>query len=119
MTTAYAFTSKYGYLNKAHAQHLKARLIGALAQAAKRSGWRTWCRATLSTEGRGYESPNGFTVLKGANGRRDFTASSPDSLMRTREQLIRQGVLARHGKPDDIRHTASLSLPDEALRVEP
>ena len=32
-TTAYAFTSKDGYLNKAHAQHLEARLIG-LAQAA-------------------------------------------------------------------------------------
>ncbi|MFM7235944.1 MAG: DUF4357 domain-containing protein, partial [Cyanobium sp.] len=40
-------------------------------------------------------SPNGFTVLKGAKGRRDFTASSPDALMRTRVQLIRQGVLAR------------------------
>jgi hypothetical protein len=35
-TTAYAFTSKDGYLNKAHAQHLEARLI-RLAQAAKRS----------------------------------------------------------------------------------
>ena len=34
-TTAYAFTSKDGYLNKAQAQHLEARLIG-LAQAAKR-----------------------------------------------------------------------------------
>ena len=33
--TAYAFTSKDGYLNKAHSQHLETRLIG-LALAAKR-----------------------------------------------------------------------------------
>jgi hypothetical protein len=71
MTTV-TLTSKDGYLNKAHAQQLKARLLG-LAQAASAAGWRTWCRATLSTEGRGYESPNGFTVLKGPTG----VATSP------------------------------------------
>jgi hypothetical protein len=73
MTTAYAFTAKDGYLNKAHAQHLKARLIGAWPRRRSAAGWRTWCRATLSTEGRGYESPNGFTVLKGPTG----VATSP------------------------------------------
>ena len=38
----------------------------------------------------------------------DYAGSSPGS-----------GGRGWHGKPDDIRHTASLSLPDEALRVEP
>jgi hypothetical protein len=44
-TTAYAFTSKDGYLNKAHAQHLEARLI-RLAQDAKR------CRLENAVQGR-------------------------------------------------------------------
>ena len=37
MTTV-TLTAKDGYENKAHAQHLEARLIG-LAQAAKRCRW--------------------------------------------------------------------------------
>ena len=57
-------------------------------------------------KGRGYESPNGFTVLKGAKGRRDFTASSPDALMRSREQLIRQGVLAKQGNQVELTAAA-------------
>lgn len=44
-TTAYAFTSKDGYINKAHAQHLEARLI-RLAQEAKR------CRLENVVQGR-------------------------------------------------------------------
>jgi hypothetical protein len=121
-TTAYAFTSKDGYLNKAHAQHLEARLIG-LAQAAKR------CRLVnvvqghevnlaemdrAEAEGRGYESPNGFTVLKGAKGRLDFTASSPDALMRTREQLIRQGVLAQQDNQVELLQDYEFKSPSQA-----
>jgi hypothetical protein len=44
-TTAFAFTSKDGYLNKAHAQHLEACLI-RLAQEAKR------CRLENAVQGR-------------------------------------------------------------------
>ncbi len=145
-TTAYAFTSKDGYLNKAHAQHLEARLI-RLAQEAKRCrldnvvqghavnlaemdqaeaegfleemllcypvlGLRIFEQPAnlptlnpsnvfslkgLDAAGNGYESPNGFTVQKGARGRRDFTAGSPEGLIRTREQLTKQGVFARQG----------------------
>ncbi|MBD2550830.1 GIY-YIG nuclease family protein [Microcystis elabens FACHB-917] len=162
-TTAYAFTSKDGYLNKAHAQHLEARLIG-LAQAAKRCRLENVvqghavnlaemdraeaegfldevlvCCPVLGlrafeqppnfpsinpnklfflrgpdAEGRGYESPNGFTVLKGAKGRRDFTASSPDALMRTREQLIRQGVLARQDNQVELLQDYEFKSPSQA-----
>ena len=65
-------------------------------------------------EGRGYESPNGFTVLKGAKGRRDFTASSPDALMRTREQLIRQGVLARQDNQVELLQDYEFKSPSQA-----
>jgi hypothetical protein len=162
-TTAYAFTSKDGYLNKAHAQHLEARLIG-LAQAAKRCrlenvvqghavnlaemdraeaegfldevllccpvlGLRVFEQPPIfpsmnpsslfflrgpEAEGRGYESPNGFTVLKGAKGRRDFTASSPDALMRTREQLIRQGVLAKQDNRVELLQDYEFKSPSQA-----
>ncbi|MCS5699357.1 GIY-YIG nuclease family protein [Cyanobium sp. FGCU-52] len=170
-TTAYAFTSKDGYLNKSHAQHLEARLIG-LAQAAKRcrledvlqghavnlaemdravaEGFREavaegfldevlLCFPVLGirvfeqppnfplinpsnlfflrgpeAEGRGYESPNGFTVLKGAKGRRDFTASSPDALMRTREQLIRQGVLDKQDNQVELLQDYEFKSPSQA-----
>jgi hypothetical protein len=44
-TTAYAFTSEDGFLNKAHAQHLEARLI-RLVQEAKR------CRLENAMQGR-------------------------------------------------------------------
>jgi hypothetical protein len=65
-------------------------------------------------EGRGYESPKGFTVLKGAKGRRDFTASSPDALMRTREQLIRQGVLARQDNQVELLQDYEFKSPSQA-----
>ena len=64
--------------------------------------------------GRGYESPNGFTVLKGARGRRDFTASSPDALIRTREQLIRQGVLARQDNQVELLQDYEFKSPSQA-----
>jgi hypothetical protein len=65
-------------------------------------------------EGRGYESPNGFTVLKGARGRRDFTASSPDALIRTREQLIRQGVLAKQDNQVELLQDYEFKSPSQA-----
>jgi hypothetical protein len=65
-------------------------------------------------EGRGYESPNGFTVLKVAKGSRDFTASSPDALMRTREQLIRQGVLARQDNQVVLLQDYEFKSPSQA-----
>lgn len=68
-------------------------------------------------EGRGYESPNGFTVLKGAKGRRDFTASSPDGLMRTREQLIRQGVLAKLDNQVELLQAYEFKSPSQAARL--
>jgi hypothetical protein len=65
-------------------------------------------------EGRGYESPNGFTVLQGAKGRRDLTASSPDALMRTREQLIRQGVLAKQDNQVELLQDYEFKSPSQA-----
>lgn len=124
-TTAYAFTSKDGYLNKAHAQHLEARLI-TLAQAAKRCRLENMVQGRAvnlaemdraEAEGQGYVSPNGFTVLKGAKGRRDFTASSPDALMRMREQLIRQGVLARQDNQVELLQDYEFQLPSQAAAL--
>jgi hypothetical protein len=57
MTTAYAFTSKDGYLIKAHAQHLKARLIG-LARAAKR------CRLENVVQGHAVNRGQGLRVTE-------------------------------------------------------
>jgi hypothetical protein len=68
----------------------------------------------VEAEGRGYESPNGFTVLKGAKGRRDFTPGSPDGLMRTREQLIRQGVLAKHDNQVELLQDYEFKSPSQA-----
>ncbi len=65
-------------------------------------------------EARGYESPNGFTVLKGAKGRRDFVASSPDGLMRTREQLIQQGVLAKQDNQVELLQDYEFKSPSQA-----
>ena len=140
-TTAYAFTSKDGYLNKAHAQHLEARLI-RLAQDAKRCrlenavqgrtislaemdragaegfleemllcfpvlGLRVFEQAPLKPPaatrrlfqlkgpdacGEGFESPGGFTVLRGAMARRDFVDSTPAAWVQARAQLVSQGV---------------------------
>lgn len=165
-TTAYAFTSKDGYLNKAHAQHLEARLIN-LAQEAKRCrlenvvqghavnlaemdraeaegfleelllccpvlGLRifeqpanlpTACPVNLfslkglGAEGNGYESPNGFTVQKGARGRRDFTPGSPDSLIRTRDQLIKQGVFARQNDEVELLQDYEFKSPSLAAAI--
>ena len=65
-------------------------------------------------EARGYESPNWFSVLKGARGRRDFTASAPDGLMRTREQLIRQGVLTTQDNQVELLQDYEFKSPSQA-----
>ena len=140
-TTAYAFTSKDGYLNKAHAQHLEARLI-RLAQDAKRSRHENAVQGRTITlaemdraeadgfleelllccpvlglrafeqpsgkpapssrrmfqlkgpgaSGQGFESPGGFTVLRGAQARREFVESTPAAWVQARAQLVSQGV---------------------------
>ena len=143
-TTAFAFTSKDGYLNKAHAQHLEARLI-RMAQDAKR------CRLENAVQGRsitlaemdraeadgfleelllccpvlgfrafeqppgkpaassrrlfqlkgpdasaeGFESPGGFTVLRGAKARSEFRESTPPAWVATRAQLVSRGVFVQ------------------------
>jgi hypothetical protein len=146
-TTAFAFTSKDGYLNKAHAQHLEARLI-RLAQEAKRCrlenavqgraitlaemdraeadgfleelllccpvlGFRAFEQPTgkpttsnrrlfqlkgPDASGQGFESPGGFTVLRGARARTNFVDSTPPAWVTARAQLVAQGVfLEEHG----------------------
>lgn len=137
-TTAYAFTSKDGYLNKVqgHAVNLaemdRAEAEGFLEEVlvcCPVLGLRAFEQPPNfpsinpsklfflrgpDAEGRGYESPNGFTVLKGAKARRDFTASSPDALMRTREQLIRQGVLARQDNQVELLQDYEFKSPSQA-----
>lgn len=165
-TTAYAFTSKDGYLNKAHAQHLEAQLI-RLAQAAKRCrlenvvqghavnlaemdraeaegfleemllcypvlGLRIFEQPAnipaaypnnlfslqrLGAEGTGYESPNGFTVQKGAKGRRDFTPGSQDGLVKTRNQLIKQGVFVQQGDEVELLQDYEFQSPSQAAAL--
>jgi len=140
-TTAYAFTSKDGYLNKAHAQHLEARLI-RLAQEAKLCrlenavqgrtitlaemdraeadgfleelllccpvlGFRAFEQPTGKSaassrrlfllkgpeaSGQGFESPGGFTVLRGARARIEFANSTLPAFVAARGQLVSQGV---------------------------
>ncbi|QNI73794.1 GIY-YIG nuclease family protein [Synechococcus sp. NOUM97013] len=140
-TTAFAFTSKDGYLNKAHAQHLEAQLI-QLAEKAKRCrlenivqgrsislaemdlaeangfleelllccpvlGFRAFEQPVRKTptsdqktfhlsgpdaSGKGFESPGGFTVLKGAEARSEFVESTPANVIAARSELENQGV---------------------------
>lgn len=44
------------------------------------------------SQGRGYESPNGFTVLEGARGRKEPVPSATEAMRRTRAELLEQGV---------------------------
>ena len=43
-------------------------------------------------QGKGYESPNGFTVLKGAKGRKEPVGSFPEGCSRIRDELLQRGV---------------------------
>lgn len=47
-------------------------------------------------------------------GRREFTASSPDALMRKREQLIRQGVLAKQDNQVELLQDYEFKSPSQA-----
>jgi len=165
-TVAYAFTSKDGYLNKAHAQYLEAELIGR-AQEAKRchlentisgrgvqlaemdtaeaQGYldelllccpvlglrvfeqpqRVSTRAKKDVfrlsgphaEGRGYESPNGFTVLKGAKSRTKFVPTAPESVKKIRGQLLSQGVFADRGEHLELLQDYEFSSPSAAACI--
>lgn len=165
-TTAYAFTSKDGYLNKAHAQHLEARLI-RLAQEAKRCrlenamqgrsisladmdraeaegfleelllccpvlGLRVFEQASgkppASTRvlfqlkgpdasGQGFESPGGFTVLRGATARRDFVESTPAVWVQAREQLFRQGVFVEGPSGLTLAQDYEFNSPSQAAMM--
>ena len=48
-------------------------------------------------EGKGYESPKGFTVLQGARWRKGHVDSAPESLLRKRDSLIDQGIFKEEG----------------------
>jgi len=162
-TTAYAFTSKDGYLNKAHAQHLEARLI-RLAQEAKRCrlenavqgrsitladmdraeadgfleelllccpvlGFRAFEQPTgkpaptsrrlfnlkgPGASGQGFESPGGFTVLRGAKARREFVESTPASWVALRTQLVNQGVFLEEATGLSLAQDYEFNSPSQA-----
>ncbi len=162
-TTAYSFTSKDGDLNKAHAQHLEARLI-RLAQDAKRCrlenavqgrsislaemdlaeangfleelllccpvlGLRVFEQASAkpsasaqqlfqlrgpSAAGQGFESPAGFTVLRGAIARRDFVDSTPAAWVQLRAQLVQQGVFAEDASGLILAQDYEFNSPSQA-----
>ncbi|TVS07343.1 MAG: GIY-YIG nuclease family protein [Cyanobium sp. PLM2.Bin73] len=170
-TTAYAFTSKDGYLNKAHAQHLEARLI-RLAQAAKRCrlenavqgrsitlaemdravaegfrvavadgfleelllccpvlGLRAFEQATgkpaqanrrlfhlkgPGASGQGFESPGGFTVLRGARARSEFVESTPPAWVQARAQLVSQGVFLQEPTGLTLAQDYEFNSPSQA-----
>lgn len=165
-TTAYAFTSKDDYLNKAHAQHLEARLI-RLAQDAKRCrlenavqghsitlaereragaegfmeelllccpvlGLRVFEQASgkppASTRllfqlkgpdasGQWFESPGGFTVLRGASARRDFVDSTPAAWVQAREQLLSQGVFVEGPSGLTLAQDYEFNSPSQAAMM--
>jgi hypothetical protein len=165
-TTAFAFTSKDGYLNKAHAQHLEARLI-RLAQEAKRCrlenavqgrsislaemdraeadgfleelllccpvlGFRAFEQpsgkpAAMSrrlfllkgqdASGQGFESPGGFTVLRGAKARMDFSNSTLPAFVAARWQLVSQGVFLEGTDGLSLAQDYEFSSPSQAAAM--
>ncbi|MCT0202900.1 GIY-YIG nuclease family protein [Synechococcus sp. CS-603] len=165
-TTAYAFTSKDGYLNKAHAQHLEARLI-VMAQEAKRCrlenvvqghsislaemdraeadgfleevllccpvlGFRAFEQPSgkpsassrrlfhlkgPDASGQGFESPGGFTVLRGARARTDFVDSTPPAWVTARAQLVSQGVFLKEPSGLSLAQAYEFTSPSQAAMM--
>lgn len=165
-TTAYAFTSKDGYLNKAHAQHLETRLI-RLAQEAKRCrlenaisgrsitlaemdraeadgfleelllccpvlGFRAFEQPTgkpaptslrlfhlkgPGASGQGFESPGGFTVLRGAIARSEFVESTPAAWVQARAQLVSQWVFLEEPAGLTLAQDYEFNSPSQAAMM--
>jgi hypothetical protein len=65
-------------------------------------------------EGRGYESPGGFTVLEGARARLTFVDSSPDSVVAFRRQLAEQGVFSADGQGLILSQSYEFNSPSQA-----
>lgn len=65
-------------------------------------------------EGRGYESPGGFTVLEGARARLTFVDSSPDSVVACRRQLAEQGVFSADGQGLILSQSYEFNSPSQA-----
>ena len=123
-TTAYSFTSKDGDLNKAHAQHLEARLI-RLAQDAKR------CRLENAVQGRSISlaemdlaEANGFLeellLCCPVLGLRVFEqasakpSASAQQLFQLRAQLVQQGVFAEDASGLILAQDYEFNSPSQA-----
>lgn len=65
-------------------------------------------------EGKGYESPGGFTVLEGARARLAFVDSSPDSVIAFRRQLAEQGVFTNDGQGLFLSQSYEFNSPSQA-----
>ena len=72
---------------------------------------------TKSVQGYGYESPNGFTILQGAKGRKDFVNSAPELLRRTRRELLEQGVFIETEEGIFLRQDYEFSSPTAAAMI--
>jgi len=163
-THAVAFASKDQNLNKAHVQHLEARLI-ELAVASKQcvldngnipqppslseadtaevEGFLAdvlLCMPILGygffeppptavqrakqlvlqakgIEARGFESPQGFVVLKGARAVKEEVASIPANLHEMRAELVRQGVFVDRGTAYEATQDYTFASPSTAAGV--
>jgi hypothetical protein len=64
--------------------------------------------------GQGFESPGGFTVLRGAKARREFVESTPASWVALRTQLVNQGVFLEEATGLSLAQDYEFNSPSQA-----
>jgi len=68
-------------------------------------------------QGKGYESPNGFTVLKGAKGRKEPVGSFPEGCSRIRDELLQRGVFTMAEDIIYMKQDYEFSSPSAAASI--
>lgn len=75
------------------------------------------CLTGKGASGKGYESPKGFTVLKGAKGRKEPVESFQEGYYRLRQELLEQGVFDDAEDAIHLRQDYEFSAPSTAASI--
>jgi len=67
--------------------------------------------------GQGFESPGGFTVLRGARARTDFVDSTPPAWVTARAQLVSQGVFLKEPSGLSLAQAYEFTSPSQAAMM--
>lgn len=68
-------------------------------------------------EGKGYESPNGFTVLQGARGRKECVSSATEKIHRKRDELVEQSILTEEEEALTLTQDYEFRSPSAAAEI--